>query len=239
MKTLVYGCGQFFKSNEEHIKKQFEIVGFIDRNSNNTDNKVYRSYIEYEGDYERILIMIEKTDSLFEVINLLRFQDVNMKTIILGIGLYGKFSEYLDSYIANDNGIKFIIDGISEIVYDSDQFDSVVRTKLIPKLEKKGNDLISDIGCLYKKIYEFYWSSLKTPYSYNLECELYYRLREYGSFGFGTIAVFNLRAIHQFEKPYVLDLGCADGFYYNYYYSKIKGLEYVGCDIDTYAIAKA
>jgi len=75
--------------------------------------------------------------------------------------------------------------------------------------------------------------------SYNHDNDIFYRFLDSGSFGWGFIASLNLRTIYCFGNPYILDLGCADGFYYRRFLSKLDNVNYIGCDLDSYAIQKA
>lgn len=77
------------------------------------------------------------------------------------------------------------------------------------------------------------------PLSHNHLIDVYYRFPQEGVFDWGEIAFVNLRCIYMFHNPRVLDLGCADGFYYSMFYKYISDIEYIGYDIDNNAINKA
>ena len=234
MKALVYGRGKFFTSYRKRIEKLYEIVGIIDKKDNNIEKLLF----DYSEKYDAVLVMIERIDILFEAIDILKKNNIPHHKILLGIGYFGKYRDVVHPTLSGKYGVTLFVDE-DITVYSHEEYEKGIKKIIIPMLEKKGERVKNNLCEIYETIYELYWSGVNSTLSYNLECELFYRFHKYGSFGYGIIAVYNLRAIYQFEKPYVLDLGCADGFYYKYFYSKVKNIKYIGCDIDDYSIEKA
>ncbi len=237
MDVLVYGCGHFEEKYKLLIQEKYNIVGYVDKMKGSCYNGIFRNIEECDSEFDCVLVMIENIIMLFDAIKTIVMEGVSFKHIVLGISHYGKYSKNMNYSVSFDNGIQIETRNNNVIAYNPRQFYEYVKTLLIPSLEEEGNRLRDKAKALYERIFNLYWA--EEPYSYNLECEMHYRFYEYGSFGFGTIAVFNMRAIYEFENPYVLDLGCADGFYYKYFYSKIPHMHYVGCDLDEYSIQKA
>ena len=71
------------------------------------------------------------------------------------------------------------------------------------------------------------------------DIHLYYRWPVEGHLGWMEQAMFNIFALQMFEKRKVLELGCANGWYYREFYSNICNLSYTGCDLNSDTIDEA
>lgn len=92
---------------------------------------------------------------------------------------------------------------------------------------------------IHRQLFEITFAGTTGALSYNHDNDIFYRFKENGFFGWGLIATLNERAIDCFDEPYILDLGCADGFYYRRFLSHKKGLKYIGCNLDKKSVCKA
>lgn len=238
-KIIVYGCGQFFCRNRENIESKFTIVGTVDQSQKIAD---YKDIRECKEEYSYILIMISRINIVFEVIENFIKNSINTEKILLGISLFENFCDGIEMKITKDGGICVSILDRSTVVYDDISFWDFVKRNMIPCLEERSKELEQQLMNIHQRIFEIKFSGKENQkrgegktadvLSFNHDNDLFYRFPKYGMFGWGLIAAINLRAIYCFEKPYVLDLGCADGFYYRRFYSHIKNLKYIGCDID-------
>ena len=229
-KVVVYGCGQFFLENRENIEKNFSVVGIVDKNSK---IDAYHDIDECKANYLYVLIMISRVSIIFEVIEQLLKKGINAKKLLLGINLYGDYSDGIKMQVLNDGGIRISTPSIEKEIYNESSFLEFSKNYIISYLEEKSNELEKQLLNIHQHIFEIKFSEKQMDVlSYNHDNDLFYRFPKYGVFGWGLIATLNLRAIYFFENPYILDLGCADGFYYRRFYSHIKNIKYVGCDID-------
>lgn len=233
-KIIVYGCGEFFSRNREKIESRFNMVGTIDQSSKIA---AYKNFTECKESYAFILIMIERMDIVFEVIENLLIKGADTEKILLGINLFGALCDEVEMHVTKDGGICVSISDRSEVVYDDISFWNFAKRNIISHLEEKSNELEQQLINIHQRIFEIKFSGGEggrqlDVLSFNHDNDLFYRFPKYGLFGWGLIAALNLRAIYCFKKPYVLDLGCADGFYYRRFYSYVKKLKYIGCDID-------
>lgn len=237
-KIIVYGCGQFFCKNRENIESKFNIIGQVDKSSKIAD---YTDFRECKEEYSFILIMIARMDIVFEVIVDLINNGINAEKILLGISLFENFCDDVEIHVTEDAGICVSISDRKAVVYDDISFWDFAKRNIIPCLEEKSNELEQQLLSIHQRIFDIKFSggveeregsNTLGVLSFNHDNDLFYRFPKYGMFGWGLIAALNLRTIYCFEKPYVLDLGCADGFYYRRFYSHIKSLKYIGCDID-------
>lgn len=110
---------------------------------------------------------------------------------------------------------------------------------LINFVKWQNGRLKNKIGKSYSCLWRLESFFGRRPYSFNHEIDIYFRLKNDGNFHWGEIASFNVKAIHMYESPYVLELGCGDGFYADYFYKWIPNLKYVGCDLDELGISDA
>lgn len=233
-KIIVYGCGDFFCKNRKKIESRFHVVGTIDQSSTIAQ---YKNLSECREQYAFILIMIARMDIVFEVIAILMKSGVNTEKILLGIHLFGDLCDEAEMHVTEDGGIRVSILDHNAVVYDDISFWNFVKKYLIPCLEKRSDELERQLVRIHQRIFDIKFSGGEggrpvDVLSFNHDNDLFYRFPKYGMFGWGLIASLNLRAIYCFKRPYVLDLGCADGFYYRRFYTHVKNLKYVGCDTD-------
>ena len=78
-----------------------------------------------------------------------------------------------------------------------------------------------------------------TRLSNDPDIHVYYRWPAHGHVGWAMQPSFNMWALLAFDKRTVLELGCANGWYYREFYSRLDNLYYVGCDISQDTIAEA
>ena len=235
-KAIVYGCGSFFEAHKKDIEKDYIICGTVDKYNKSAK---YNSIEYLRDEYDYILIMIEKIDIIIEITKEIACAEkIDFSRVIFGIEKYGILNGVAHVYIDQMGLYVLTFDGIRTLISDTDMFWMTIKQKAIPYLENQASLFEEQLIEVHKKIYELTWGS-GTSLSYNHDNDLYYRLPRYGVFDFGLTACLSLRCIYNFKKPYVLDLGCADGFYYKRFYSHIADLRYVGCDSDSYSIQKA
>lgn len=232
-KIIVYGCGEFFRRNRENIESRFNVAGTIDKASKIA---AYKNLSECRESYEFILIMIERIDIVFEVIENLIIGGVNSEKILLGINMFGELCDEVEMYVTKDGGISVSTSDGEAVVYDDVSFWEFAKKNIISSLEEKSNELEQQLMNIHQRIFEIKFSGKEGAVSFNHDNDLFYRFPKYGLFGWGLIASLNLRTLYCFKKPYILDLGCSDGFYYRRFYSHIKNLKYVGCDLDRDAL---
>lgn len=233
-KIIVYGCGRFFCKNRENIESKFNIIRKVDKLSKIAD---CTDFSECQEEYSFVLIMIARMDIVFEVIQDLVKNGINTEQILLGISIFGNFCNEVKMYVTKDGGISVSTLDSRAVVYDDVSFWKFAKRDIIACLEEKSNELEQQLISVHQRIFEIKFSGGERKrevdvLSYNHDNDLFYRFLKYGIFGWGLIASLNLRAIYCFKEPYVLDLGCADGFYYRRFYSHVKNLKYIGCDID-------
>ncbi len=60
-----------------------------------------------------------------------------------------------------------------------------------------------------------------------------------GSTIWAEVPSFNIQALLKFENRKVLELGCANGWYYREFYSNISNVDYTGCDLSEDTISEA
>lgn len=90
----------------------------------------------------------------------------------------------------------------------------------------------------YKILQRINWGGT-TPLSHNHLIDVYHRFPDEGVFDWGEIGFVNVRCIYKFDRPVVEELGCADGFFYFYFYSYIPDIKYIGCDLDEVSLQTA
>lgn len=92
-----------------------------------------------------------------------------------------------------------------------------------------------------KKMLQVGYAALRKAYrktkmnelTFDHEIDVFLRWPQTGQFHWGGVAAFNLCAIHFFEEPSILELGCSDGFYPFYFYRHVKKSKYLGVDLDS------
>lgn len=78
-----------------------------------------------------------------------------------------------------------------------------------------------------------------TRLSNDPDIDVYYRWPRQGSVVWAEIPAFCIQALLMFSNRKVLDLGCANGWYYREFYSNIDNLTYIGCDLSDDVINEA
>ncbi len=235
-KVIIYGCGAFFAAHREDVERDYTIVGTIDKYDKSAK---YNSIKDLQDEYDHILIMICKIDILIEVAREFAcIGSIDFSRVIFGIEKYGILNGVAHIYLDQLGLYLSTFDGNRTLITDTDYFWKNIEQSVIPYLENRASLVEEKLIEIHKKIYELNWGR-GTSLSYNHDNDLYYRLPRYGVFDFGLTACLSLRCIYNFKKPYVLDLGCADGFYYKRFYSHVADLFYVGCDSYSYSIQKA
>ncbi len=95
-------------------------------------------------------------------------------------------------------------------------------------------------GVLYKVLYIMEWRLpwRKEPLSFDHNIDLMYMWNK-GEIGWLERAQRNLFCICKFEKPLIVELGCADGFYTFKFYSVVSDSRVIACDKDRRNIRRA
>ena len=68
---------------------------------------------------------------------------------------------------------------------------------------------------------------------------VFYRWPEEGNIAWAEQPSFNIHALLMFEEREVLELCCANGWYYRNFYANISNMSYTGCDFSEEAIDEA
>ena len=94
-------------------------------------------------------------------------------------------------------------------------------------------------GVLYKVLYFVEWKfpGGRPPLSFDHDIELMYMWNK-GEIGWLERAEMNLFCIQKFEKPLVIELGCADGFYAFKFYSVVPDSKVIACGKDRKTIKR-
>lgn len=103
-----------------------------------------------------------------------------------------------------------------------------------------GECILSLGKVLYNLLYIVEWKfpKGKRPLSFDHNIELMF-LWNKGEIDWLERGMYNLFCIHQFEKPQIIELGCADGFYAYRFYSVIPNSYVTACDKDKKNIERA
>lgn len=83
------------------------------------------------------------------------------------------------------------------------------------------------------------WGGGEAPLYENHDIDVYYLWPCFGNFWWAEQSVFGLNCMNLFKKPYILELGCSDGFFAANIYLNVKDAKYVGCDMVETAILDA
>lgn len=130
-KIIVYGIGMFFKQYEQEIEKKYEIVGYIDRNSEEYNGKkVYQKIEDVEFAFDYVLIMAVKVNSCFEIIDALLRGKTEHKKIILGLSLYGMYSRLEAISVTGSGSIKISNGKFAVEVISEDEFMNTMEIVL-------------------------------------------------------------------------------------------------------------
>lgn len=238
MDVVIYGRGAFYEENKERIQLNNNVVAIVDKNAciSEEDKGVYKNIELVKQTYDMVIVMISRIDFLFEVVHML-VNKVNYKRIKLGIALYGQYNLCDDISVGNKGQICITSKSYVE-AWNESEFYQYMKELLLPRIKEQNSILEEKLIQNYENMLAITWNG-EQPLSHNHDVDLYSRFPKFGIFDWGEIATFNLRAIYQFKKKYILDLGCADGFYYKRFYSFIKDVKYVGVDSDAKNIENA
>lgn len=109
-----------------------------------------------------------------------------------------------------------------------------VALSFLSKLASKKKQQLASI---YEKYYKLSFNDKSL--SFDRDYDVYCRWPREGNFFWAEMASFNLLAIHMFDNPIVLDIGCANGFFGNKIYGFVHNIQYFGIDLDKEAIGQA
>ena len=232
-RVIIYGVGKFCEKYENAIKKEFEIVGYVDKKKG--EEKHNNKYIVSNIDdcleaYDKVIIMVGDINVVFEIVKELLAHGVIETKILIG-KLYYEYSDCIESHVISDGKLKIWCEGKQYLLSSEEEYCQVMKKVCIPLLKRKSSILEKELEKTYEKLLYLEWLG-ENPLSHDHNIDIYYRFPKWGIFDWGENAILNSRAIYQFNKPSVLELGCADAFYFFKFYSFIDGIRYMGCDMD-------
>lgn len=101
------------------------------------------------------------------------------------------------------------------------------------KINDKKNDILKALLRRSIEVRTALYSDGGIRLSTDHDIDVYFRWPAIGSIAWAEVASFNIQAMLQFSGGVrILDLGCANGWYYREFYSHLNNIEYVGCDLD-------
>lgn len=151
--VLVYGAGNFFKTNREILEEDYCIKAVIDKNRQGflEDLQIIRLE-EYEKiSHKKMLIMVENVKFCFEIIRDLLNHGIDHEKIVLGMGLCGFYADKYDEIKALPSGkIRVRKNGIAVAVRSVDEWNNVYATLVGGCYDYKINngkkDVVIDVG---------------------------------------------------------------------------------------------
>ncbi len=150
---LVYGLGNFYLQNEKYINKEYYIEAFVDRKKKGWfGGKRILPLNEIKNyNYEKIIIMIQDIQECFDVIKEMIYLNIEMKKVILGHSLYGKYSKEIDEiYILPDGKLLLKVRNIQIKINSKDEFNNICEVLLYQTynycINNKKRDIILDVG---------------------------------------------------------------------------------------------
>lgn len=232
--VIVYGVGKFYELHKKQIHKDYFVCGYVDRKFKTEiikSKKCFSSIDEININYEKILVMCEKVELIFEFILNLKCYHVLPEIITLGISDFGHLSKYFSFSVDEAYRIKVQDKYGIEYVDDKEEFVKCLNNKINIIVNIYGEKLKNDLRNLYEEKMNIMCMD-RMMRCMDHDIDVYFRYERMGYFNWGNTATFSLMAIKKYEKPYILDLGCGDAFYYRHLYKYIEGVRYIGCDID-------
>lgn len=93
---VVYGKGDFFYLHSESVKRDYCICGFVDKDLSDSSEikNEWKTIEDIDVDYNKVLIMSENPDSMFEMLLIVKNAGISFDRIVMGIAYYGYLSEY-------------------------------------------------------------------------------------------------------------------------------------------------
>lgn len=237
---LVYCVGGFFNRYKAFIRDDYNIVGYIDARfaSEFNHNNEYSRIEDVICAYDRILVMTERPSVIYQVLRNLKQSGVSAEKIFLGISYYGGVAKYFSFSVLSDYSVAVIDANETRIANSEINFISNLKYMIEINVDYQAALLKRNIQSLYEDKLKIMWMDGHVSCA-DHEIDAYYRFEKDGSFGWGYTAVFSMMAINHFDNPYVLDLGCGDGYFFNHFFKYIDQIHYVGCDIDQHNIDRA
>ena len=231
--VVIYGKGDFYKKNSERLSSEYNVCGYVDKSLKTecSELSVWNSIKDVEVYYDAVVIMSERPQNIFEMLDSVKINEVSHEKVILGVSEFGYLSEYFVFWLMPNYSIKIICDNEEIIVNNSVEYARALRYLMEKTIYKNGGVLKESL----KKLYEDQYKVLQLDkYVRCLDHDLdhYLRYEKEGYFGWGYAATIMMLAIDQFENPYILDLCCGSAYFYRRLFRHIEGVKYVGCDND-------
>lgn len=149
-KIIVYGVGKLYFDNQEHIKKTYDIVGYVDKLAQIDDMLIFREIDEVTCKYDKILIMVSTISSVFDIIHYLLACGIDAEDITLGFALYGTYKHDIDAYATSDGKIHIRKDEIDIAISTEDEFHNVADTLIMEcykyHLNSERREVVFDVG---------------------------------------------------------------------------------------------
>ncbi len=150
---MVYGLGNFFKEYEKNINCDFNIVAFIDQKKKGwyAGKKILRLEDVRHYDYDKIIIMIQNVQECLKVIQDMLGLGIKYTSIILGHGMYGKYSGIINERSVTYDGKIFLqFDNVSIKVESQDEFYNVCEVFVNQiyhySINNLRRDIVIDVG---------------------------------------------------------------------------------------------
>ena len=128
---LIYCVGGFYHRYKEFILNDYNVIGYIDACFTNEFNRKepyeYSKIEDVKCAYDRILIMSEKPNVIYQALRRLEKVGVSAKKIMLGISNYGSIGRYFKFSVLNNYNIAVIDANESKIAHNESDFTSCLK----------------------------------------------------------------------------------------------------------------
>lgn len=153
MKAIVYGLGVFFNEYKNELYERYKIIAYVDRKKSGKidGKKILRLEDIVEIEFDCIIIMLRDVQESIRVSKEILGKGIVNKKIILGIGLFEAYAEYLENIEINEAGqltvkIKKYMLSVNS-VGELNNVYSVLCEKIYEyQLNNQKKDIIFDIG---------------------------------------------------------------------------------------------
>lgn len=155
-KVIVFGVGSYFRRYEQELKKDYEVVAYVDNykygklNNDGKDIIMPNQIKEYEGKYRNLIIMLEKVALNMEVAKqLVLSKSISASKIKIGLAQFDFYNE-LNIAVLEDGRWDIQFSNVSIIVCSEmefwDLYSMYYEDNYFHKLNNSCKDVIIDIG---------------------------------------------------------------------------------------------
>lgn len=242
--VVVYGVGDFYEKHKSHIEKRFSICGKVDKKYGDGSNTlkevfpVFGSVNEVDVYYDYLLIMTSLPNIMFEMIDRVKRYGVPTPKVQFGISYWGFLCNYFNFSLCNDYRLNISSRYSSSVVGDYDEFIIAIKKMMDVIIQIEGNKYKTRLSRLYEDKFRV---MVLDPRVWRLDhdMDVYFRYEKQGYFNWAHVGVFAMMVLKKYTNPYVLDIGCGDTYFFRHLFRYIKGINYLGCDIDKSTIEYA